>query len=135
MPSQWCSRTTYRFAVIIGSSCPFGTIAKAAAIVGGIQAKWLGKEGEEARINRWDRLGDRTFLEGRNLPMPIALTLPVRTWAALDAALTFFRTAPPDVKASQRFARACAFLHRLIRRAGLRWRYVNVSTSSSGKAM
>ena len=67
--------------------------------------------------------------------MPIALTLPVRTWAALDAALTFFRTAPPDVQASQRFARACAFLHRLIRRAGLRWRYVNVSTSSSGKAM
>jgi hypothetical protein len=67
--------------------------------------------------------------------MPIALTLLVRTWAALDAALTFFRMAPPEVESSQRFARACTKLHRLIRRAGIRWRYANVSISASGKSM
>lgn len=67
--------------------------------------------------------------------MPIALTLLVRTWAALDAALTFFRLAPPEVESSQRLVRACTRLHRLLYQAGIRWRYVNVSTSASGTAV
>jgi hypothetical protein len=67
--------------------------------------------------------------------MPIALSLLVRTWAALDAALTFFRSAPMEVEAARRFALACRHLHRVLRRAGIRSRYLTVGICGSGKTM
>lgn len=67
--------------------------------------------------------------------MPIELCLLVRTWAALDAALAFFRLAPPQVDAGQRLAKPCRRLHRLLRAAGIRCKYDTIGLSGSGKSM
>ncbi len=67
--------------------------------------------------------------------MPIALTLPVRTWAAVDAALAFFRKAPPHIAAVQPLTRRCRQLHGALRRAGVRSRYRTIATLGPGKSL
>src|SRR5688500_15320634 len=67
--------------------------------------------------------------------MPVAISLPGRTWAALDAALDFFRSAPFHVEAAQRLARHCRMLHRALQRAGVRSRYVSVSPTAPGRCL
>ncbi len=67
--------------------------------------------------------------------MLVTLSLPVRTWAALDAALEFFRTAPVEVASSRRLGRACRKLHRALSRAGVRGRYVPVGIAGPGRSV
>jgi hypothetical protein len=67
--------------------------------------------------------------------MPIAVRLPVRTWAALDAALGFFREAPGAVAAARPLARHCRALHDALRTAGVRWQYVRISQSADGRPL
>jgi hypothetical protein len=65
--------------------------------------------------------------------MPMVLTLPVRTWAALDAALSFFRFTPMEDPTAQRRARHCRRLHHLLQRSGVRALYVPVGIGRLGK--
>ncbi len=67
--------------------------------------------------------------------MQVTLSLPVRTWAALDAALEFFRKAPVEVAASRRMAKACRKLHQALYRAGVRSRYVPVGVVGPGRSV
>jgi hypothetical protein len=55
--------------------------------------------------------------------MPIPLTLPVRTWAALDAALGFFRSAPNEMPAAHKMAQHCRQFHRALKKIGLECEY------------
>jgi hypothetical protein len=66
--------------------------------------------------------------------MEVAITLSIRTWAALDVALGFFRAAPGKL-ADGRITRQCQRLHILLRRAGIRSRYALVGTADSGKSL
>jgi hypothetical protein len=56
--------------------------------------------------------------------MRIAVELPVRTWAALDAALAYFRMAPEELVELDKLARPCRRLHRAVQRAGIRHHHV-----------
>lgn len=67
--------------------------------------------------------------------MAVALTMTVRTWAALDASLAFFRSTPPEVEPGQRLARHCRYLHTVLRRAGLRAGYVRIGAIAPGRAL
>ncbi|MCS6976773.1 MAG: hypothetical protein NZM31_07145 [Gemmatales bacterium] len=67
--------------------------------------------------------------------MDVKLILPARTWAALDAALAFFRTAPGDVSSAQRLRRHCCVLHNLLQRLGLRSSYVRVGSVAPGREL
>ena len=65
--------------------------------------------------------------------MPIVLTLPVRTWASLDAALLFFRFTPLEDPAAQRRAKHCRRLHNQLQRSGVRSLYAPVGQGRLGK--
>ena len=66
--------------------------------------------------------------------MDVAIGLPIRTWAALDVALGFFRAAPKPL-ADARLTRHCRKLHNLLRRAGIHGRYALIGTASTGKSL
>jgi hypothetical protein len=67
--------------------------------------------------------------------MAVALTMTVRTWAALDAALAFFRSAPAEIEPGQRLGRHCRYLHTLLRRSGLKAAYVRIGAIAPGRAL
>jgi hypothetical protein len=67
--------------------------------------------------------------------MPISLTLPVRTWAALDAALGFFRAVPTTIAAAQDLCRHCRRLHTTLRRSGLKAWYIPVGLEAPGRSL
>jgi hypothetical protein len=67
--------------------------------------------------------------------MRIAITLPVRTWAALDVALAFFRSAPAEVAVHTRLTRHCRRFHQRLRHLGVCGRYVSLGTASAGKSL
>jgi hypothetical protein len=67
--------------------------------------------------------------------MLVTMSLPVRTWAALDAALEFFRTAPIEIAASRRLGKACRRLHQALARTGLRSHYVPVGVIAPGRSV
>jgi len=58
--------------------------------------------------------------------MKLPVELPVRTWAALDAALAYFRSAPQELVELEKLARPCQRLHRAVQRAGIRHHHVRV---------
>jgi hypothetical protein len=67
--------------------------------------------------------------------MAVVLTMTVRTWAALDAGLAFFRQTPPEVEPGQRLARHCRYLHSALRRTGLRAGYVRIGAVAPGRSL
>lgn len=65
--------------------------------------------------------------------MEVKLNLPARAWAALDAALAFFRCAPGDILSARRLMRHCRFLHHLLNQSGLRSSYIRVGSVAPGR--
>jgi len=67
--------------------------------------------------------------------MVVQLTMTARTWAALDAALSFFRAAPAEIEPGQRLSRHCRLVHKRLRQAGLRADYVRIGCVAPGRAL
>jgi hypothetical protein len=64
---------------------------------------------------------------------PMDLCLAIRTWAALDLGLDFFRQAPEEIRAGRVLSRHCRALRRRLRQAGLHADYRAVGTTAFGK--
>jgi hypothetical protein len=64
----------------------------------------------------------------------LTFELPIRTWAALDAALGFFRSAPGAAEGNE-LTMACQRLHRVLRRAGIKGKYQLLGTAANGKSV
>ena len=64
----------------------------------------------------------------------VTIELPIRTWAALDVALGFFRASPGHAEGNE-LTLSSQRLHRRLRKGGIRARYLLLGTSPSGKSM
>ncbi len=66
--------------------------------------------------------------------MPIRITLPIRTWAALDAALVFFRSTPPSTVAGARQRTLhCRRLHQALLDAGVRAHHIRLDSLAKNR--
>lgn len=65
--------------------------------------------------------------------MEVKIILPTRTWAALDAGLAFFRSAPTEMTSARRLMRHCVYFHKLLQNCGLHSNYVRVGTVAPGR--
>jgi hypothetical protein len=72
-----------------------------------------------------------TFSKGEAVEdgaMALPITLPVRTWAALDAALHFFRNGPDNLADFFPLVRDCQTLHEKLGRLGIAHSYVQIGS-------